>query len=189
MKNTKNILWALPLFSVLLFTACEKDDPEVPNEGELITTLVYILSPDSGGGGASFTFRDLDGDGGNPPEISTYGSLSPNRPYTGIINILDESQTPPDGIHDEILAEADEHQLFFQPSIGLNAAVSYNDGDINGNPIGIETSFTTGAASTGTMTVTLRHMLNKSATGVADGDITNAGGETDIEVTFDVTVQ
>ncbi|HBK71516.1 MAG TPA: type 1 periplasmic binding fold superfamily protein, partial [Flavobacteriaceae bacterium] len=35
----------------------------------------------------------------------------------------------------------------------------------------------------------LRHEPNKSASGVSDGDITNAGGETDIEVIFNITVQ
>ena len=37
--------------------------------------------------------------------------------------------------------------------------------------------------------MTLRHEPAKDASGVAAGDITNAGGETDIEVTFDVTVE
>ena len=38
-------------------------------------------------------------------------------------------------------------------------------------------------------TITLRHEPAKTATGVSGGDITNAGGETDIEVVFDVTVE
>ena len=54
MKNSKNILWAVPLFSILFFTACEKDDPDVPNEEELITTLIYTLTPDGGGNAVEF---------------------------------------------------------------------------------------------------------------------------------------
>jgi len=50
-------------------------------------------------------------------------------------------------------------------------------------------TLTTDAAGSGTITVILRHEPDKGASGVNDGDITNAGGETDIEVTFDVTVQ
>ncbi len=61
--------------------------------------------------------------------------------------------------------------------------------DVNGNPIGISTIVTTNGASTGTITVTLRHEPNKDASGVSTGDITNAGGETDIEVIFNVEVQ
>jgi len=37
--------------------------------------------------------------------------------------------------------------------------------------------------------VTLRHQPDKGAIGVSDGDITNAGGETDIEVLFDVIIE
>ena len=36
----------------------------------------------------------------------------------------------------------------------------------------------------GQFTVTLRHEPDKSAQGVSAGDITNAGGETDIEVSL-----
>jgi len=39
------------------------------------------------------------------------------------------------------------------------------------------------------VTITLRHEPAKDATGVSDGDITNAGGETDISVNFPVEIQ
>jgi hypothetical protein len=35
----------------------------------------------------------------------------------------------------------------------------------------------------------LRHLLNKNAAGVSTGDITNAGGSTDAEVTFPIVVE
>ena len=37
--------------------------------------------------------------------------------------------------------------------------------------------------------IILRHEPNKKGLGVSDGDITNAGGETDIEVSFDITIK
>jgi hypothetical protein len=37
--------------------------------------------------------------------------------------------------------------------------------------------------------VTLRHEPDKGAAGVSGGDITNAGGDTDIEVTFPVVIE
>jgi hypothetical protein len=45
-----------------------------------------------------------------------------------------------------------------------------------------------GSVGNGNLTVTLRHDLNKSAAGVASGNITNAGGSTDAAVSFPVVV-
>ena len=43
--------------------------------------------------------------------------------------------------------------------------------------------------ATGNLTITLRHLPNKSGVNVPGGDITNAGGGTDAEVVFPVVVQ
>jgi len=59
---------------------------------------------------------------------------------------------------------------------------------LNGKPIGLTFTLTTGNVGTGNLTVTLRHLPNKSASGVATGDIINAGGATDAYVSFPVTV-
>ena len=67
-------------------------------------------------------------------------------------------------------------------------AVTYADADGNGRPVGLTSIWTVGAASNGTITVTLRHEPDKGAAGVSAGDITNAGGETDIEVTFPLVI-
>lgn len=187
MKNTKNILWALPLFSVLFFTSCEKDDPKIPNEEELITTLIYTLTPEGGGTPVEFKFQDLDGDGGNDP-IITNGILASATEYTGVLMLFDETETPAQNISEEVAQEAEEHQFFFSLT-GVDATIVYADVDASGNPIGLTSTLTTGLASVGSLTITLRHGPAKSASGVSTGDITNAGGETDIEVTFDVTVQ
>ncbi len=62
--------------------------------------------------------------------------------------------------------------------------------DGNGNPVGLTFNLTTGDATTGSVTIILRHEPMKDASGVSDGDITNAGGETDISVTItNVSVQ
>ena len=61
--------------------------------------------------------------------------------------------------------------------------------DKNGKPIGLTFTLKTGAtATTGNITVVLRHLPAKSASGVATGDITNAGGATDASVPFPVKV-
>ena len=52
--------------------------------------------------------------------------------------------------------------------------------------MGLTFDMTTGSMSnpSASMTVILRHEADKAGAGVSDSDITNAGGETDIEVTF-----
>ncbi len=73
---------------------------------------------------------------------------------------------------------------------GLNISnITYLDQDENGNPLGLEFSFQTGEPSVGNMTITLRHDLDKFAQGVSNGILTNAGGDTDISVTFPLGIQ
>ena len=170
-----------------LFTACQKDDPVIPNEEEVITTLLFELSPNSGGTPLVLSFRDLDGDGGEQPVITT-DDLQSNETYTGRIEILNEQTSPAIDITDEIREEALEHQIFYQ-STTSDLSINYNDQDGNGQPLALITNVTTGDPGSGSLKITLRHEPEKTASGVANGDVTNAGGETDIEVTFSINVQ
>ena len=177
------------LFTFAFLTSCNDDDDIGGGGGEeeLITTLNFTLTSTSGDV-VTLSFQDLDGDGGDDPIISG-GTLAANTTYTGITTFLNESETPAEDVTIEVREEDDEHQVFFIPSSSLNATVSYSDEDDAGNPVGLTSSLTTGDASSGTLQIILRHEPDKSASGVAGGDITNAGGETDIEVSFDVTIQ
>ncbi|MCB0652019.1 MAG: type 1 periplasmic binding fold superfamily protein [Saprospiraceae bacterium] len=184
--NYKYILMA-GIVASALFSACEKKDPVIPNEEEIITTLTYTLTPVNAGDVVVLTFKDLDGDGGNDPVI-TGGTLSSNTVYTGTLSLLNETESPAGDVGAEIKGEDEAHQFFFQALGGLDVGVDYTDTDSEGHPVGLETTVTTGNASLGQLSVILRHQPDKSAAGVADGDITNAGGETDIEVIFDVEI-
>lgn len=183
----KNILTIMVLLIFIFsFSACV-NDPTIPHEEELITTLKYTLTADSSGIPIILTFQDLDGDGGNDPTI-VGGTLAANTTYTASIELLNEIEQPAESISEEVEEEAEEHQFFFQSTVdGLS--IDYADQDADGNPIGLASTLTTTNAGTGTITIILRHEPNKTGDNVADGDITNAGGETDIEVTFDVDVQ
>ncbi|HLF63932.1 MAG TPA: hypothetical protein VI603_09270 [Saprospiraceae bacterium] len=185
MKN-KSIITSL-VFAIALINSCKNDDPAPENPEELITTLNVVFTPQGGGAVITLQFRDLDGDGGNPPVI-TGDTLAAQTEYHTILSFLDESTIPVADITEEILDEDEDHQFFFQLS-GVQMTHTYDDMDSNGNPIGIVNSFFTGDAANGTFKVILRHKPDKSAAGVANGDITNAGGETDIEVLFPVVIQ
>ncbi len=172
--------------TLAVITSCEKEEPEVPNEEELITTLRYTLTPTLGGSVVVLEFKDLDGDGGDDP-IITSGTLDANASYSGSIVLLNEAENPVENISLEVAEEDDEHQFFFSSTAGIT--VAYNDQDDDGNPLGLATTVTTGEAGSGELTVILRHEPDKNASGVNEGKIDNAGGETDIEVSFPVTIQ
>ena len=180
MKNYQKLLLLLTL------TGCAKEEPIIPNEEELITTVKITFTPSQGGDARVFQYQDLDGEGGNAPTV-TAEALQANTAYNMSVEFQNESTDPVDNITDEVQEEGVDHQLFYSFTGGIGTLV-YADQDDNGNPIGLQNTFTTGNASTGNMTLTLKHQPDKNATGVKNGDITNAGGETDVEVTFYVEV-
>jgi len=185
---TKNYLFiAMVITTALFFTSCDKDDPVVPPDVELITTVNYTLTPMLGGATITLSFVDLDGDGELAP-IIVGGTLEANQTYTGSLELLNELESPAENITEEIAEEDEEHQFFFQSNVA-NLSIQYGDQDADGNPIGLSNTLRTGDAASGSITITLRHEPNKSAANVSTGDITNAGGETDIEVTFPIEVQ
>ena len=187
MKNLKLI--ALLVIPTLFTISCNNDDDNTPvNEEEVITTVTTTLT--GGGQTITLTSRDLDGDGPNDPAITVVGNLVAGRTYTGSTTFLNELANPIDDITAEVEEEGDEHQVFYQlvSSLGTVTYDSENV-DVDGRPIGLQFTLVAGTAgSTGNLTVTLRHDLNKAATGVAAGNITNAGGSTDVEVVFEIEV-
>ncbi|MEX0996653.1 MAG: type 1 periplasmic binding fold superfamily protein [Flavobacteriaceae bacterium] len=185
MKNLKFL--ALFFTTTLFLASCSSDDDNEPiNEEEVITTVRVALT----GGSVPITleWKQLDESAG--PAITVSGDLEANTTYTGVISVLNELENPADNITLEIIEEDEEHQFFYQVGTGLNISnLTYLDFDGNGNPVGVSFSFDTGDASQGNFTVTLRHEPNKDAAGVSDGQIANAGGETDLEVTFPLVIQ
>lgn len=171
----------------ILATSCEKEDPEIPNEEEVITTAVLELTPANGGEAVQFTYTDLDGDGGDVP-IIVNGILVANTSYTANLTLSNEQVDPSEDITEEILEEDEDHQIFYATTTA-GLTISYEDMDSNGNPLGLATSWSTTDAASGTVSIILKHLPMKTLPSVMAGDITDAGGDTDIEITFNVTVQ
>ena len=187
MKKFKiSILTAIAITGTL-FTSCSNDDDAAPvpvNEEEVITTITVTLTPAGGGTAVTLQSRDLDGDGPNPPVITVSGNLAAATTYNGTVVLLNETETPAENITTEVEEEDLDHQFFYTVAGGLDVTTANFNLDSAGNILGTTFDITTGAASTGTYTVTLRHEPTKPNTGLAD-----AGGETDISATFDVTIQ
>lgn len=182
-KHTK-MRAAVALLSLGLVTlSCDSDDDNPPavNEEEVITTLTVTLT--EGTNTVTLQTRDLDGDGPDAPVITT-GTLAANTTYAGAIVLLNETETPADNITLEVAEEDDEHQFFFSTS-GAITSTAYADEDGDGNPLGLSFTLTTGDAGSGVLQITLRHEPKKPN----DGTLADAGGETDIAQSFNVTVE
>ena len=174
------------IFASLLFVSCSSDDdtPEPVNEEEVITTTTVTLAPNGGGTPITLKTRDLDGDGPNAPVITVSGNLEAGVTYNGTIVLLNETESPAENITEEVEEENLEHQFFYTVGGGLDVSTDYGNFDDDGNPLGTEFTLTAGAASSGTLTFTLRHEPTKPNTGLGD-----AGGETDISASFNLTVE
>jgi hypothetical protein len=198
--NTSKFLSILCIGGILLTSCSNDDDNPIPvNEEELITTMKVSLV--NGTDTITLIVKDEDGaDGPAKPEVTVSGDLSTNTTYNGTIELLNESETPTEVINEEIEKEADEHQFFYVAGSSLNMTTAYTDKEsdykkedgtpfTSTNPVGLKFTVTTTDIGTGTFTVTLRHEPNKGGSGVTDGDITNAGGNTDITQAFNITVK
>ena len=185
----KTIISVVASMVVLAFTfsACDPVEPVVENEEELITTVTVTFTP-LVGNAVVLKFEDLDGDGGNDPVYTTNPLMAKNY-YEIDVKFLNESVSPTVNMTEEVAAESESHQIFLTLSGGADWTFNYLDVDGEGLPLGLQSQVTTGEAGSGTLTLTLRHNPIKSALNVSSGDLTNAGGETDVEVAFDLIIQ
>ncbi|MFA9189404.1 type 1 periplasmic binding fold superfamily protein [Flavobacterium magnesitis] len=192
-KSKQFKFYALALVAALTFSSCSNDNdtPEPVVEGELITTVIATYTPVGGGTAITMQFRDLDGVGGNPPVITASDNFKSNTTYNGALQFKNELANPAEDITEEILELDLEHQAFYQTTGTINPftyGTASSNFDTNGKPVGLQSVFVTTGAASGTLTITLRHNPTKSEPNVSNGDITNAGGSTDIQVTFPITV-
>ena len=187
------------LLSLVIFTACEDDDvvPEEEEEMEVITDVTLVFTSDAGAV-VTASAQDPDGEGVQELVVLDEIQLQAGTNYTLTFDIMNNLETPGEDIGDEIAEEDDEHQIFFAWTEGAfsnptgngnidNASdpVNYNDADGNGNPLGLNTSWTAGDPTTAaSFTVRLQHQPDvKTATsGANDGD-------TDFELQFRLTIE
>ncbi len=178
------------LVTSLILGACKKKDPEPVNEQEVITkvTLTFsnVATPSET---VVMTWEDSDGVGGNPPVI-TNGTLKKNTTYTIDISVKGEDN---EDITQEILEEADEHQVYFGfSSATLFGTFEYLDKDKNNQPLGLKTRATTvNISGGGNLQVILVHEPNKSQNITATPWVytPTIGGEQDFNIAFNVTIQ
>ncbi|MPR35304.1 hypothetical protein [Salmonirosea aquatica] len=172
-----------------LLAQCKSaSDVEPDDENELITTVQLQFSPTLiFTGDQTFTYRDIDGDGGNPPTKFDTISLLANTEYVLKVTVLDESKNPADDITEEVQEKADEHLFVFTPTPASLLTYTYGDKDARNLPIGLVGTVKTGAAGTGTLRVQLRHQPPISDKIMKDG--TAGPGSDDVNLNFNLVVK
>lgn len=182
----KRLFLGAGILTTIFLASCEKTpvvEPPQGNDPEVITTFKLTFADAANPVSVvRATYRDGDGPGGNAPTRFDSIVLSPNKRYLVDIEIINEIANPDDTVTYDIRNEANDHQLFFTPQ-GANIVVDYDDEDTNTppRPVGLKTTWDTGAPSVGKMRIRLKHQP-----GIKDGS--PATGETDIDLTFDTRV-
>ncbi|MFN5937396.1 MAG: hypothetical protein ACK43L_05060 [Sphingobacteriales bacterium] len=182
MKKSRMLAMFFLMTSVGLITSCGKDDHD-HDEEELITSVNVVVTETGTTNVQTFSFKDSDGPGGLAPTKFDSIILNANKSYAVSLEFLNESTSPAENITTEIKAEANDHQLYFQPT-GVALNVSNLDADSKGLPLGLTSTWTAGAPGNGSIKITLKH---KPAAKAAGDPVTK--GETDVELDFGVRLR
>lgn len=200
--NYFNKFFLLAFLAVgILMTGCKDDDvPDEEPELEVITDVKLIFTNVADASDVvEARAQDPDGEGVAELEILSEITLGTDKTYTLTYEIFNNLETPGEDIGAEIREEDDEHQLFYSFTADAFAnpagdgnidsasdAINYNDADGNGNPLGLNTTWTTASSAItgGTFTARLQHQPDvKTATsGANDGD-------TDFDLQFVLNIQ
>ena len=197
MKNLKKVSLYLAALLTLGFASCKSEDPEKENDGEVITdvTLKFQeLNASNALVGSVLSFKASDPQGievGKTPTIQSI-SLAKGKKYQMTIEVTNGIKG--EDITQEILTEAAAHQFFFLGQVFDSNIFSIQYADAGGVALGLKNTVTV-SISPGTnnsnMRVVLRHDLNKNFPGATSPTFANfaqAGGETDLDLTFPVTL-
>lgn len=173
------------------------------DEQELITTVIATFTPEAGEP-LTFTWTDPENDG--DPEIDEIVLLA-SEVYTLDLRFVNDASTVPEEITEEVEEESAFHQIFLlgdaidsaaSPSDAAIVSFSYGDTDSNGDPLGLHHTLDGLSVGEGTLDVVLRHLplegevavkTSELAQSVSDGGLTSIGGDTDIYVSFPISIQ
>lgn len=172
----------IAVFIAALIAGCKKDKGE-SNDEELITTVILTFTPQGGGAVVDYQFEDLDGPGGTAPIQETI-TLEANKTYDVTVALWNKSITPGEDITEEVDEENTAHRFYYEPGIASNITVTNLDNDDDGVPLGITSTWATGAAATGSIKITLRHYPGTPPDKQAADPVNSPKSGTDIEVTF-----
>jgi hypothetical protein len=194
------ILSIASMVTLIVMQACV-EEPIKEDVPELVTNLTLTFTPIGGGSVVVVSATDPDGEGVQDIAPERAIMLASGKSYTlsiSLINELADPTSPEYDITNEVREEGDEHLFFFAWSNNLFSApsgngnfdsradaIDYDDLDNAGNPIGLKTIWITSLNSgTGTFSVMLKHQP-----GIKSTTSTSTDGETDLDITFDLSIE
>jgi hypothetical protein len=181
-------LTAITVMMMLVLNACDKEVAEEENDNEVVTTLELHLIERTSLEHLIYKFDDPDGFGaGSVAPTVDLIKLSPNKVYDVELKLLNKTANPNEDVTGEVEEEAADHRFYFLPTTGANIAVSNFSNDANGVPIGITSTWTTGAKATGKIRIVLRHYPNGAK--ATDDPVDSPKSNTDVDTEFVTSVE
>ena len=177
------------IFAALLFTSCKKDEEIEPtDDNELITRVELKFTDVTAKSTLTYTFQDKDGDPNTAPEKFDKIVLNKGVTYSVSIGVYDDTKSPIMDITEEIAEESDVHLFVYKTTPAALLTTTILDKDKNGLPVGLSASvLTQSTAGTGKLNLLLKHQPELNGVKVKTGQ--EAGGSTDIDLSFDVEVK
>jgi hypothetical protein len=193
------LLITISFMFVLFAFGCEVEAPIREDVPELITKVTLTFTP-AVGDPVVVTATDPDGEGVQDVQVDGDINLEAMKTYNLSLTLTNGLAAPSDPEYDvteEVEEEGHEHLLYFSwtndvfsdPSGDGNLdsrsdPINYDDEDVNGLPLGLQTTWTTAAVASGDFRVVLKHQPElKSA--ASESTV----GETDVDITFTVNVE
>ncbi len=153
--NMKNHLKKINILYItlvtILFYSCSKDDPDGINDQEYISNVVFsVTSPDG-------TLQTIDWDL-SETNMETI-NLKANTNYS--VGLSFENRSDPTDIEDvtqEIIEEADEHQVFFEfADVSVNVTSANNDTKVGSRGVLLKSVWSASSTGSGIVRVYLIH--------------------------------
>jgi hypothetical protein len=179
---------SLVFLLTLTLGSCSKDIAEEDNDSEVITTLELHFMERSTTNHLVYSFDDPDGFGaGSVAPVIDLIRLAPGKTYDVTVKLLNKTTNPIEDITTEVEEEAGDHRFYFLPLPGSEINVSNFSNDASGVPVGITTTWTTGAKASGKIRIVLRHYPNGGKT--ADDPVDSPKSGTDVDTEFSTVIE
>ena len=186
----KPLLWAFILSSSVLFNACDDhdhdDDDHQHDEGELINSVsLEFQHPSDSTANFTVTWSDSDGIGGNDPVLPDTIRLQKDSIYQVKAHFYHVHHGKKEEVNPEILEEANDHLICYthlSPLTVVHLEILRTDKDAQNLELGLTSTWKGLLVHDGGILVALKHQPK-----IKNGSC--AIGETDVEVTFPISVK